>query len=437
MLHEIFYREENEKIKTPKTITNDLFSDFEYQIDAIKMVIDKLDRYDGAILADVVGLGKSIIAAAVARNMDIKTVIIAPPHLKSQWEDYKEEFGIRGSKVYSSGKISDVYEKYQESRDPLLFILDEAHRYRNEDTDDYKLLHQVCRSNPGNKILLLTATPFNNDPKDVFALIKLFQTPGLSTIKSVDNLSMRYRDLIQRYKSLRRDMNKGLDQLEVDKEIEIIATEQRRLIEPIIIRRSRLDLNYITRYREDLAKQNIQFAEVKGPELLQYDLGDLFGLYNETLNTITGTDNTGFIGARYKPTAYMNEENRQRFIEKYKKEFDDIEDLQVAQTNLSKFMRRLLVMRFESSKDAFRSTLDKMIKSNEKIENYWDKLGIIPIMKKGQLPDPTDYEEVDGTISEGLNEELELLKESKNFIEVDKNLLEPNFISDVRGDTKL
>ena len=163
------------------------------------MVMDKLNKYNGAILADVVGLGKSIIASAVARNMDLKTdlktVIIAPPHLIPQWEEYKEEFGIRGSKVYSSGKIAEVYERYHDARDPMLYILDEAHRYRNEDTGDYKLLHQVCRSHPQNKILLLTATPFNNDPKDVFALIKLFQTPGQSTIRSVDNLSLRYREL--------------------------------------------------------------------------------------------------------------------------------------------------------------------------------------------------------------------------------------------------
>jgi superfamily II DNA or RNA helicase len=277
----------------------------------------------------VVGLGKSIIAAAAARNMDIKTVIIAPPHLIPQWEEYKEQFGIRGSKVFSAGKIKEVYERYHEAREPMLLVLDEAHRYRNEDTDDYKLLHQVCRSHPENKMLLLTATPFNNDPKDVFALIKLFQTPGQSTIRSVDNLSLRYRDLIQRYKKLRRSMAKENDQDDFDKEVSEIAAEQRRLIETIIIRRSRLDLKYITRYREDLERQNIAFAEVRGPNPLEYDLGKLFDPYMKTLDLIIKPDNEGFIGARYKPTSetYMNDENRKKFIEKYKSEFDDVEEL--------------------------------------------------------------------------------------------------------------
>jgi len=439
VLHELFQQNEIESLKTPKNITNGAYSDLEYQIDAIKMVIDKLNKYDGVILADVVGLGKSIIAAAVARNMDMKTVIISPPHLISQWEDYKEQFGIRGSKVFSSGKIQEVYERYGESSEPTLFVLDEAHRYRNEDTGDYKLLHQIARGNPENKILLLTATPFNNDPKDVFALIKLFQTPGQATMRSVDNLSVRYRELIQRYKKLRREISQGIDEDEVNKEAKEIAAEQRRLIEPIIVRRSRLDLKYITRYSENLKEQGIELAEVKGPDLMEYDLGDLYELYIETLNLITRPENEGFIGARYKPTApeYMDEESRKKFIEKYKDEFDDVEDIQIAQSNLAKFMRRLLVMRFESSKDAFRSTLEKMIESNEKIEAWWRELGTVPIMKKGQIPDPNDYNLEDGDDEDSLSEDLELLRSKKGFLEIDKELLNENFIEDVRHDTKL
>ncbi len=439
VLHELFHQEEIETLKTPRAITNGLYTDLEYQIDAIKMVMNKLERYDGALLADVVGLGKSIIASAVARNMDMKTVIIAPPHLNSQWEDYKEQFGIRGSKVFSSGKIQEVYERYHESKDPILFVLDEAHRYRNEDTSDYMLLHQVCRSNPKNKILLLTATPFNNDPKDVFALIKLFQTPGQSTIRSVDNLSLRYRDLIQRYKKLRRSMSKDPDQDFIDKEASEIAAEQRRLIEPIIIRRSRLDLKYITRYREDLERQNIDFAEIRGPELLEYDLDGLYALYVDTLNLITKPEDEGFIGARYKPTdpKYMSEESRKKFVDRYKAEFDDIEDLRTAQSNLAQFMRRLLVMRFESSKDAFRSTLDKMIKSNERIENWWNEIGVVPIMKKGYLPDPQDYNLEDGEESDAFEKELQSLRDRQGFLEIEKDMLDPKFIEDVRHDTRL
>ena len=439
VLHELFAQENIDKLLTPHKITSGLYMDLEYQIDAVKMAMDKLHKYDGVILADVVGLGKSIIAATVGRNLDMNAVIIAPPHLMSQWEDYKEQFGIRGSRVFSSGNIKEIYERYHEVQSPILFILDEAHWYRNEDTNDYKMLHQICRSHPDNKVLLLTATPFNNDPKDVFALLKLFQTPGETTIRSVDNLSLRYRELIQRYKKLRRGMAKDdLEPEEINIEASEIASEQRRLIEPIVIRRSRLDLMEITRYKDDLKRQNVEFAEVRGPELLEYELGDLSELYSETLDLITKPDKEGFTGARYKPTTYMSEENRKKFVEKYKDELGDETDLKTAQTNLAAFMRRLLVMRFESSKDAFRTTLEKMIKSNQLIEHWWDDLGKVPIMKKGQLPDPRDYDEEDGEKADQLSDDLELLRNEKGLLEIDKDMIDdPNFIRDVRHDTEL
>ncbi|MHB8362398.1 MAG: phospholipase D-like domain-containing protein, partial [Patescibacteria group bacterium] len=92
VLYELFYNSKINDVKTPGIITKNQYINLEYQIDAIKMVMDRLNRFDGGILADVVGLGKSIIASAVANNMGMKTVIIVPPHLISQWEDYKEEF---------------------------------------------------------------------------------------------------------------------------------------------------------------------------------------------------------------------------------------------------------------------------------------------------------------------------------------------------------
>lgn len=435
VLHEVFAQEEREDVLSPAKITRGQFADLEYQLDAVRMGIERLEKYDGVIVADVVGLGKSIIASCMARNLDMNTVIIAPPHLIPQWEDYKEQFGVRGSRVFSAGNIQQVYDRYQDSNEPLLIILDEAHRYRNEDTNDYKLLHQVCRSNPDNKIVILTATPFNNAPKDVFALVKLFQTPGQATIRSVDNLSLRFRELIDRYKRLRKKMSQGLAQEEIDKEAEDIAAEQRRLIESVVIRRSRLDLRQISRYHEDLKAQGIDFAEVVGPGLMEYDLGTLLDLYLETLNIISGSE--GFIGARYKPAIYITD--RQEFLDKFGKDLDET-DLRTAQINLADFMKKLLVMRFESSKYAFESTLNKMIDTNKLVERWWEELGSVPIMKKGQIPDPddfTDYGDEDGEAQTALDEQLEQLREQKGLISVPNGLIDPKFIDDVRKDTAL
>lgn len=143
-------------------------------------------------------MGKSVIASAVARNLDVpRTFIITPPHLLQQWRDYVVDFGIRGAVVESGGKIEMLHHQYAHSDKPALFIIDEAHRYRNELTNDYQFLHQLTRSNAENKVILLTATPYNNRPQDLFAMVKLFQTPSRSTIHSVDNLSFRFHEMVE------------------------------------------------------------------------------------------------------------------------------------------------------------------------------------------------------------------------------------------------
>jgi len=426
-------------LKTPSEITNGLFSDFQYQTDAIKFAIERINTLDGVIISDVVGLGKSIIASAVAYNLDLDTLIIAPPHLNQQWEDYKVAFRVRGPRVVSSGNIKTIYEQYQNSRNALLIIIDEAHRFRNEDTNDYKMLHQICRSNPNNKVILLTATPFNNSPKDVFSLIKLFQTPGQSTIRSIDNLSLRFRELIRRYLILRKNL-RTISDTDLERETMEIAEEQRRYLEPVVIRRSRLDLEYVTRYRLDLEQQNIKFPQVIGPELLDYDLGDTSDLYLETLEKISNPDkDNSFRGARYKPATYIT--NREKFLEMFGEDIDGL-DLTNAQTNLADFMRKLLVMRFESSRDAFRISLERMIANNELISTWWSQLKIVPIMKKGSLPDPKDFnqfvqDQEDGEIGDEFEEKLKYLRENKGLLEVPIDWIDPSFIEDVNADTKL
>lgn len=438
VMSELFAVESAEDILAPSKITNGNYWDLEYQLDGIRLGLDRIKKFSGVILADVAGLGKSIIASAIARNLDMNTVIICPPHMIPEWEDYKEDFGIRGSKVFSSGSIKEVFERYQNLSEPILMILDEAHRYRNEDTDDYQMLHQLSRSHADNKVLLLTATPFNNAPKDIFALVKLFQTPGRSTIRTVEKLGLRFRELVGRYSKLRREITKGLSKAEIDREAEEIAIEQRLLIEPVVIRRSRLDLMRVRRYRLDLERQKVEFARVVGPLLMEYNLGDQSDLYVETLDKITqDVVTTGFRGARYRTANYISDK------EGFKKLFGEeinLEDIQVAQDNLAGFMRRLLVTRFESSKEAFKKTLETMIATNQKIENWWTELGLVPIMKKGQLPDPQEYDddnELDGSLDDQLSIEIERLKKNSGLICVPVKLVDAKFRDDILHDISL
>lgn len=84
-----------------------------YQIDAIKYGIDCINKNNGVIIADVVGLGKSVVASAIAYNLNIKrTIIIAPPHFVDQWNEYQQDFGLRGVKICSSGRIEELYKNH-------------------------------------------------------------------------------------------------------------------------------------------------------------------------------------------------------------------------------------------------------------------------------------------------------------------------------------
>ena len=125
ILYELFDSIDKHEVSTPSEITNGKFFNFRYQIDAIKLGVDCINKNNGVIIADVVGLGKSIIASAIAYNLDMKkTIVIAPPHLVDQWNDYQQDFGLRGVKVYSSGKIEDIYEQYADDKDPILYVID-------------------------------------------------------------------------------------------------------------------------------------------------------------------------------------------------------------------------------------------------------------------------------------------------------------------------
>ena len=431
ILFELYAATENTPVQAPNEITYGKFSNLKYQLDAIQYGIDCINKNNGVIIADVVGLGKSVIASAIARNLDIsRTIIVSPPHLVEQWEEYQQDFGLRGVKVCSSGKIEELYKRYYNDPNPILYIIDEAHRYRNELSENYQWLHQLTRSNAENKVILLTATPYNNRPQDLFALIKLFQTPSRSTINSVDNLSMRFRELIAKYNQLEKEGKKNLT-VAIKTELQKLSKQLRILIDPVIVRRSRIDLKEIKEYADDLKMQGIQFPEVVGPNLVEYDLADIRDIYIKTLEQLSND----FICARYNPAAYLLDPAA--FKEKYGELFDET-DIRQFQKNLASFIQRLLVMRFESSKAAFKSTLESILTSYENIKKWWAK-GYVPIKKHGYLPDPTDdeIEETLNEINDLANEEIDLVKIKKKAIPLEKSLFKPEYLDAIESDIRL
>lgn len=448
------------EIKLPQEISKNKFLNLKYQSDAIAKAIDIINRHNGVIISDVVGLGKSIIASAIAHNLGHKTIIICPPHLKDQWEDYRMMFDF-SAVVISSGKIDDALIASLKLDGKKLIIVDEAHKYRNSMTKDYALLHQTCQ---GNKVILLSATPYNNRPQDVFNLMKLFQIPTKSTIQTTENLMDEFARLIREYKTIQKlsveinDVTKEFNSLEVpDKElkedirqkeenlkikIDELGKRIRDILSPVLIRRTRLDLKAIDEYRNDLEAQGIAFSKAEDPKGLEYDLGDLAELYLKTLNKIDPMEDgkKGLNGARYKPLTYVR--NIKKVKAAVEKDFGNLDMIQQTQVNLANFMRRLLVSRFESSIQAFRITIERMIDSMLTIKRWHHDLGKIPIYRKGNLPDIDKLQDSlsSDTIDAGFDIELEdQLKKyiEKGMVLIDKENIKPAFIEDLNKDVKL
>lgn len=442
VLKEYFNIPTSENLLTPYDITEGRYSNLRYQTDAVQMAINALNNHNGAIVADVVGLGKSVIASTIARNLRLRTIIVCPPHLYKQWEGYRDEFGFTAS-VFSAGKIEDAVLHYQElvkDGEQFLIIIDEAHRFRNEYTQDYALLHNLCF---GNKVLMLTATPFNNQPADIYALIKLFQIPTNSTLKTVENLGASFKDLINKYKKLREEQRVGKKtDNEIKTQVNDMAKKIRSIISPLVVRRSRLDLQGIPEYADDLKLQNIQLVMPNDPEELEYDLSELKDLYMTTLDRINKSEGSSdavyrFKAARYSPVLYIKEESK----DKLAKELEDKTGVKFnlllgRQTNISSFMRHLLVARFESSVAAFKASLGYMIQSSEHMLRWIDQRRKIPVFKKGNLPDVSAFYD---TSDDGMEEIEELFEkyEARGFFEIDMKYVKDSFVTDVKADVQL
>ncbi|MDR2774034.1 MAG: phospholipase D-like domain-containing protein [Tannerella sp.] len=156
------------------------FMELRYQTQAATNAKKILETYNGVFLSDVAGLGKTFITALLLQQLQGRILVVCPPVLQDYWEESLRDFGIRSFEVRSLGKLEDILRrdisKYK------YVVVDEAHRFRNENTLAYANLLNICR---GKKVIPVTATPLNNSIADIFAQLKLFQTPKASTIPGI------------------------------------------------------------------------------------------------------------------------------------------------------------------------------------------------------------------------------------------------------------
>jgi len=132
----------------------------------VQVAAHHLYKRGGVIIGDVVGLGKTYTATALAKMFEddffLETLIICPKNLVTMWEDYAYKYQLR-AKVLS---ISQVQTKLPNERRYRLVIIDESHNLRNRDGKRYRAIQEYIQLND-SKIILLTATPYNKTYLDL------------------------------------------------------------------------------------------------------------------------------------------------------------------------------------------------------------------------------------------------------------------------------
>src|SRR5437762_7157689 len=144
-----------------------------HQIPAAERLTAIIARHGGALLADEVGLGKSYVALAVALARQEPFTLVVPAVLVSQWRELMDRFGVRDARIITHESLSTgnlrSYTHFHAS--PRFVVVDEAHRFRNPDTNRYRALARLV---VGSHVLLVTATPIHNCVADLLHVLRLF-----------------------------------------------------------------------------------------------------------------------------------------------------------------------------------------------------------------------------------------------------------------------
>ena len=381
-----YFKEKLEKKETLEIKPPKGFMKLEYQQEAVRTISEIVDKYNGCFLADVVGLGKTYITAMYMQNLPGKKLVICPPPIIESWEDAINDFGVRSATVVSLGKLEHIKKKGYQDFDYI--FVDEAHRFRNENTSQYQLLHEICY---GKKVILITATPLNNSIYDFYPLITLFQPAKNSTIPGMKNLEGFFVNARNRLKKLDKSTPEYIE------EVKNISKEVRnKVLKYILVRRTRRDVKEY--FSNDIKKQGLFFPEVDAPHRIVYQ-------YDEKTNEIFDTTISKlkhFTFARYQPGNNLKATFKRSDFE------------QTQERNLVGFIKTMLIKRLESSRFAFLQTVSRFINSYEQFIKMYNS-GTVYISKKVDVYDYLESENEDELIEALENDSKAKIYEANQF----------------------
>jgi superfamily II DNA/RNA helicase len=375
----------------------------DFQKVAVRQAVQIARDFGGAFVADVVGLGKSYIGAAIVKHFErtdhARPLIICPAPLVEMWELYNDAYQLN-ARVLSMGYLfeggngtGNILLDDAKYRDRDFVLVDESHNFRYTDTQRYKIL-QAFLSTGDRRTCFLTATPRNKSAWDVYSQIKLFHQDDKT------DLPVDPADLKQYFKLIDDGQKKLPD-----------------LLAHILIRRTR---NHIlrwygydsvthqpvdpSRFREYMDGDKRAYVLVAGKhqffpkrelETIDYSIEDTYrGLYQEL---------RGYLGKPRKttpdplpPELTYARYGLWRYVKIAKQKHEPYASLHRAGANLRGLVRVLMFKRFESSVFAFQETIRRFLKIHNTFLKALDE-GFVPAGEDAQalLYESDHDEEVD------------------------------------------
>ncbi len=376
-----------------------------FQLDAVRRGLAMIETHGGCYIGDVVGLGKTYVGAELLRQLrqsypnDGPPLIICPAGLRPMWRHFNERFGL-GAEVISHSSIRPapapqfdealgrfvdpepdgrsgvvLHDEYP-NRGPVL--VDEAHSFRNVNQRSTGLQSYLDAGD--HKVVLLSATPQNLGPMDIYRQLRLF-LDDLDHGLNIEPLNleeyfhnarrwMDYRTADENYKTeyaaWREGGSRGAPPMDKPKPPPVPRADVQQVLAPLFIRRRRRDIRELYGDTATVDGAPVRFPD---PVLrnVEYRLDKVYAKAGSLEDLLARLKEHR--AARYRATKYLLAEA---------KDNDEYRDLFRAGDRIPRLMRGLLLKRLESSIEAFRSTLKSLLRSNRNFRTALEA-GYVPV----------------------------------------------------------
>lgn len=398
-----------------------------FQKKGVLSLIRMLQKYNGAILADAVGLGKTWSALAVMKFFQLQgreVLLLCPKKLENNWKRYRKNQASKFEKDqfdffvrFHTDMSEERLEKYDDRADkfftndkPKLIVIDESHNLRNDKSNRYKfLLEHVLKPNEDIKVLLLSATPINNSLNDIrnqFKLMVQGDVQGYNENLGVRNIEYTFRTAQKAFNEWRQD-----DKPKISEFIKKLPANFFTLTDSLTVAR--------TRKMIDGHQKELIFPHKEKPINLfvtPHELGN-FETFEELF------DHFPPMLSGYQPSFYVDIDEKEKNV---------LHDERQRDRFLVKMMYILMVKRLESSWFSFYSTVEKIKNHHQnaldKIKNYLEN-------KKNQTIDDIYANQFEDDDLEEQYEEFTLGKKRKiSLAEIDAAGNIENFKKDLKKD---